>query len=153
VEICDDDLHSQARKPRNKCLVLADGSKILGYCRYVYATDGRDDQFKPNVRVEFIAADETAPAGTGSKVMFALLIRISKDARVNQSKGVFIDIMNAGTPLEKERRWKFFVERFGFKPLRDHDDGDHPHHGYAFMPMKTVHAIAAASRPVAGGSA
>ena len=139
VTTCDEDLRAQARKPRNRCLVMAEGRRILAYGRYVHAQAGPDNDIRPCVRIDFVARDVTADPGTGTAFMLRLLSRIARDPKASAAKGILIDSMDHGDPDIRARRWRFFTQKLGFTPLRD----DGRQHGYAFMPMATVREIAA----------
>lgn len=141
VAACDDDLKTQARNPRNRCLVMAEERRILAFGRYVHAEAGPDMDIRPCVRIDFVARDVTADPGTGTAFMLRLLIRIGRDPKASVAKGILIDSMDCGDPSIRARRWRFFTQKLGFTPL--HNDG-RPH-GYAFMPMTTVREITAAA--------
>jgi hypothetical protein len=146
VPACDEDLRQQARKPRNRCLVMAHERRILAFGRYSHAEMGTDRALMPCVRIDFIARDRAADPGLGTEFLLRLLIRIAGDPKADLARGVMIDSMNCGDPAVCDRRWRFFTEKFGFTPLRE----DGLTFGYAFMPMSRVSEIAAEATSASG---
>ena len=139
VEACDAYLKDQARKPRNRCLVMAENARILAYGRYACAEAGPEASLRPCIYIDFVARDTGAAPGTGTDLMINLLVRIARDPKAAMAKGVLIDVIDCGNPEACTRRWRFFIELMGFRPL--HDDGRPC--GYAFMSMEQVREIAA----------
>lgn len=139
VVACDQDLIRQSHDPRNRCLVMTEGRRILAFGRYGYAEAGPENALRPCVLIQFIARSETARPGTGLDFTLRLLLRIAKDPKAVSGKGLLIDSMNCGDLTACERRWRFFTKTVGFTPLKD----DGRPFGYAFMPMATLHDIAA----------
>lgn len=120
---------------------MAEGRRIIAFCRYRFVDAGPDRATRPCVLIDFVARDRLADAGTGTDLMLRLFTRIVQDPRAARAKGVLIDSLDCGDADACGRRWRFFIEKIGFLPLRD----DGQPFGYAFMPMSTVTAIAGAA--------
>lgn len=142
VAACDEDLRRQARKQRSRCLVMAEDRRILGFGCYRVIDAGPDRATRPCILIDFVARDRLADAGTGTGLMLRLFIHLVQDPKTELAKGVLIDSHNCGDADACARRWRFFTNKIGFVPLRD----DGQPFGYAFMPMSTVKAIAAAAQ-------
>lgn len=118
---------------------MADGQRILAFGRYTYAEGVSNSSLRPCVRIDFVARDLKANPGIGMDLMIRLLVRIAVDPRAAAYKGVLIDAMNCGNPEACVRRWRFFTELIGFRPLQNNSQP----WGYAFLRMDLVREIAA----------
>ena len=135
---CDLDLKAQAHKVRNRTLVMAEASRIIGFSRYSLVLAGADKDLMPFVRIDFVARDAVHGRGAGMEIMLRTFIRITKDPKTDNCRGVLIDSLNCDKDADRWKRWSFFTERVGFVPLKDNGLP----YGYAFMSMETVRAIA-----------
>ena len=115
---CDEDLRSQARKLRNKCLVMADGQTIQAFGRYNYKTANLGGPKRKVVWIDYLACDQHHGRGAGMEMLLRLLIRIHKDPRSHQDDiaAVMIDSLDCGVPEMCARRWAFFTEKAGLAP-------------------------------------
>ena len=132
------------KKPRKLVHVIANGPRIIAFGRYSYVAYNLQKTKAPLVRIDFIGRDQFHGRGAGRELLLQLFIAISKDDKAKECKGILIDSLNCGDETASRNRWTFFLG-FGFQPLQM----DGKPFGYAFMPMKLVNEIAAAtlSRP------
>lgn len=140
IAVCDEDLLRQSRKPRKLVYVIAGGQRIFAFGRYSYVVYSHAKTKSPLVRIDFIARDQVYGRGAGRELLLQLFVAITNDAKAIDCKGVLIDSLNCGDETASRKRWALFLG-FGFQPLQM---GGKPF-GYAFMPMKLVNEIAAAT--------